>query len=131
MSSLPEGSGIEDGTIYFVAKEDTFTEGSAGFGKGQGIFIGWSGQLVEMTPQSTPEPTKLPEGLMIFRGISSTDPTEGTVTIGGNEVTDIKINDVVAYGIKEYICESLDESGNPQWREFGDENGSINWEEES
>lgn len=54
------------------------------------------------------------EGAMHFIGLSTTDPSTGTVTIDG-EVYAGEDGDVVLYGTKEYV-----KAGNA-WREIGDE----------
>lgn len=56
------------------------------------------------------------EGSMHFLGVSSTDPSTGTVTIDGEVVTGAA-GDVVLYGSKEFVY-----GGSPaSWHEVGDE----------
>lgn len=53
-------------------------------------------------------------GAMHFAGVSTTDPAEGTVTIGGEIYTPEK-GDVVLFGVKEFIYDGT------KWNELGDE----------
>ena len=53
-----------------------------------------------------------------FIGISSTDPSSGTATVGGQAISP-NINDMVVYGKKEYLYRN-GENG-PGWYEIGDE----------
>ena len=66
---------------------------------------------------------------MKYKGISTTDPTTGTVTIGGSTYTPSP-NDVVVYQDKEYLYRD-DGNGSYDWFELGDENrpiGEISWD---
>jgi hypothetical protein len=67
---------------------------------------------------------------MNFRGVSSTDPTAGVVTVGDTIIygnadpaqDSVENGDVVIYGQKEYVYSVVDGTGS--WIEFGD--GSVN-----
>lgn len=63
-------------------------------------------------------------GAMHFRGISTTNPDTGTVTVGGQVLVG-KLGDVVLYGTKEFICTTAGSSEDPitsgTWAEIGDE----------
>ena len=65
---------------------------------------------------------------MKYRGISTTDPTSGVVTIDGDIITP-NLNDMVAFGNKEFIYRYNSGDTEPHWYELGDED-SPNWEEE-
>jgi archaellum component FlaC len=68
--------------------------------------------------------------VMNFRGVSSTDPTAGVVTVGDTIIygnadpaqDSVENGDVVIYGQKEYVYSVVDGTGS--WIEFGD--GSVN-----
>ena len=52
---------------------------------------------------------------LIFRGVSTTDPAEGIITINGEVYEDASMGDVIFYGAKEYVYDGT------KWVELGDE----------
>ena len=94
----------------------TYVEGQITFVEGlQEIYLDFHGyRKCYSTPQ---------ESGMNYVGISTTDPTTGTVTIDG-EVLQPRLKDVVAYKNKEYLYRNG--SSGEGWYEIGDED-SPEW----